>query len=438
MSLTQSMELSAEAIAEKQLIKKVAWKIMPLIMVCYLFAFFDRINISFAKFQLQADLSLSNTAYGLGASLFVIGYVIFEVPSNLLLHKFGARKWIARIMISWGVATALMVFVTTEWQFYVLRFLIGAMEAGFAPGVLYYMTLWFPQSYRGRIISLFFLASAFSGIFGGPISGVLLSSLDGVMNMRGWHWLFLVGGVPCVLLGLCVLTYLKDRIDDAQWLSSSEKVHLKRLIEPKQPEKASHSLWAAIKTPGLLILGAIYFLIQIASYGLNFWGPQLIKSSGIDDTQMIGFLSAIPYLMGAITMVIVGRLADKSGERLKFTAGLLSLGAIGFFTAGFFDANPVVVVISLALLGAGIVAAIPSFWNLPPKVLVGAGAGAAGGTALINTLGQVGGIVSPIMVGHIKDITGSTTPALYIIASLCVVCIALLIWATPKRLKEKG
>ncbi|HCA5139197.1 TPA: MFS transporter [Acinetobacter baumannii] len=369
MSLTQSMELSAEAIAEKQLIKKVAWKIMPLIMVCYLFAFFDRINISFAKFQLQADLSLSNTAYGLGASLFVIGYVIFEVPSNLLLHKFGARKWIARIMISWGVATALMVFVTTEWQFYVLRFLIGAMEAGFAPGVLYYMTLWFPQSYRGRIISLFFLASAFSGIFGGPISGVLLSSLDGVMNMRGWHWLFLVGGVPCVLLGLCVLTYLKDRIDDA---------------------------------------------------------------------QMIGFLSAIPYLMGAITMVIVGRLADKSGERLKFTAGLLSLGAIGFFTAGFFDANPVVVVISLALLGAGIVAAIPSFWNLPPKVLVGAGAGAAGGTALINTLGQVGGIVSPIMVGHIKDITGSTTPALYIIASLCVVCIALLIWATPKRLKEKG
>ena len=204
---------------------------------------------------------------------------------------------------------------------------------------------------------------------------MLLSSLDGVMNMRGWHWLFLVGGVPCVLLGLCVLTYLKDRIDDAQWLSSSEKVHLKRLVEPKQPEKASHSLWAAIKTPGLLILGAIYFLIQIASYGLNFWGPQLIKSSGIDDTQMIGFLSAIPYLMGAITMVIVGRLADKSGERLKFTAGLLSLGAIGFFTAGFFDANPVVVVISLALLGAGIVAAIPSFWNLPPKVLVGAGAG---------------------------------------------------------------
>ncbi|MCH4246946.1 MAG: MFS transporter [Acinetobacter populi] len=437
MSDSQTMELKEYALAEKKLIHKVAWKIMPLIMICYLFAFFDRINISFAKFQLQADLSLSDTAYGLGASLFVVGYVIFEVPSNLFLHKFGARKWIARIMISWGIATCLMMFVTTDWQFYTLRFLIGAMEAGFAPGVLYYMTLWFPQSYRGRIISLFFLASAFSGIFGGPFSGFLLSSMDGVLTIRGWHWLFLLGGIPCVILGLMVLTYLKDQIDDAKWLTPSEKTHLKTLVQPKEASKASHSLWEAIKTPGLLILGLIYFLIQIASYGLNFWGPQLIKSSGVESTQMIGFLTAIPYIMGAITMVIVGRLSDKSGERLKFTIFLLGLGAIGFLTAGIFDRNTTIVVTSLALLGAGIVAAIPSFWNLPPKVLVGAGAGAAGGTALINTLGQLGGIVSPVMVGHIKDLTGSTTPALYLIAGLCLFTIILLAFCTPKVLREK-
>ncbi|MDB5979655.1 MAG: hypothetical protein JWQ69_670 [Pseudomonas sp.] len=196
--------------AEKALISKVAWRLMPLIMVCYLFAFFDRINISFAKFQLQTDLSLSDTAYGLGAGLFVVGYVLFEVPSNMMLYKVGARRWIARIMMSWGVATALMVFVNTEWQFYALRFIIGAMEAGFAPGVLFYLTLWFPQHYRGRITSMLFLASAFAGLVGAPISGLVLGHLDGVMNMRGWHWLFLLGGLPCVALGLLVLVVLKD------------------------------------------------------------------------------------------------------------------------------------------------------------------------------------------------------------------------------------
>ena len=205
------------------IIRKVAWRLMPLIMLCYLFAFFDRINISFAKFQLQSDLGFSDTAYGLGASLFVIGYVLFEVPSNLMLYKVGARKWIARIMISWGLATTMMVFVNNEWQFYGLRFIIGAMEAGFAPGVLYYLTLWFPASYRGRITSLLFLASAFSGLVGAPLSGLVLGHMNGVLGMPGWHWLFLLGGLPCVALGILVLKVLKDRIEDAGWLSASEK-----------------------------------------------------------------------------------------------------------------------------------------------------------------------------------------------------------------------
>lgn len=420
--------------AEKALISKVAWRLMPLIMVCYLFAFFDRINISFAKFQLQTDLSLSDTAYGLGAGLFVVGYVLFEVPSNMMLYKVGARRWIARIMMSWGVATALMVFVNTEWQFYGLRFIIGAMEAGFAPGVLYYLTLWFPQHYRGRITSMLFLASAFAGLFGAPISGLVLGHLDGVLNMRGWHWLFLLGGLPCVLLGLLVLVVLKDKIADAHWLTAQEKTYLASRIAHHEPHK-SGSLLAALKLPGFLMLGLIYFLIQVASYGLNFWAPQLIRSAGTESPVIIGLLTAIPYICGAISMVVVGRLSDASGERRKYVSGLVVLGAIGFFSAGIFAQHTTFLVISLSLLGAGIVASIPAFWALPPKLLAGAGAGAAGGIAVINTLGQFGGIVSPIMVGRIKDLTGSTTPALYVIGIASLIAAALLLWALPAKLR---
>ena len=420
--------------AEKALISKVAWRLMPLIMVCYLFAFFDRINISFAKFQLQTDLSLSDTAYGLGAGLFVVGYVLFEVPSNMMLYKVGARRWIARIMMSWGVATALMVFVNSEWQFYGLRFIIGAMEAGFAPGVLYYLTLWFPQHYRGRITSMLFLASAFAGLVGAPLSGLVLGHLDGVMNMRGWHWLFLLGGLPCIGLGLLVLMVLKDKVTDAHWLTAQEKTYLASRIAHHEPHKGG-SLLAALKLPGFLMLGLIYFLIQVASYGLNFWAPQLIRSAGTESPVIIGLLTAVPYICGAISMVLVGRLSDASGERRKFVCGLVVVGAIGFFSAGIFAQHTTFLIVALALMGTGIVASIPAFWALPPKLLAGAGAGAAGGIAVINTLGQFGGIVSPVMVGSIKDWTGSTTPALYVIGIAALLAAALLLWALPEKLR---
>ncbi|MBJ2345717.1 MULTISPECIES: MFS transporter [Pseudomonas] len=420
---------------EKALIAKVAWRLMPLIMVCYLFAFFDRINISFAKFQLQADLSLSDTAYGLGAGLFVVGYVLFEVPSNMMLYKVGARRWIARIMMSWGIATALMVFVTAEWQFYVLRFIIGAMEAGFAPGVLYYLTLWFPQNYRGRITSTLFLASAFAGLIGAPVSGLVLGHMDGVLQMRGWHWLFLLGGIPCVGLGLVVLFTLKDRVTDAKWLTDAEKTYLASRIASQEPHKHGGSLMTALKLPGFLMLGLIYFLIQVASYGLNFWAPQLIRSAGTESPTIIGLLTAVPYVCGAISMIVIGRWSDATGERRKFVCGLVLAGAIGFFSAGIFASHTLLLTISLALLGSGIIASIPAFWALPPKLLAGAGAGAAGGIALINTLGQFGGIVSPVMVGYIKDMSGSTTPALYVIGGTCILAGALLMWGLPQSLR---
>jgi MFS family permease len=435
MSKTLSVPVGAAAQAAPTIaaiVAKVAWRIMPLIMICYLFAFFDRINISFAKFALQNSLSLSDTAYGLGAGLFSVGYVLFEVPSNMMLYKVGARRWIARIMISWGIATALMALVQNEWQFYALRFLIGAMEAGFAPGVLYFLTLWFPAAYRGRITSMLFLASAFSGLVGAPAAGLVLAHLDGVLGMPGWHWLFLVGGVPCVGLGLLVFASLKDRIEDAHWLSHDEQAVLSSRIAEQNKHIGSHSLLGALKTPGFLTLGLVYFLIQVSSYGLNFWAPHLIRTSGITSPTTIGLLTAVPYLAGAITMVLVGRLSDASGERRKFVVGLMVLAALGFFCAGVFDHSTGMLVAALAIMGTGVVASIPAFWALPPKLV--SGAGAAGGIALINTLGQLGGIVSPVVVGRIKDLTGSTTPALYLIGCLSLVCAAILVYGLPARL----
>jgi MFS family permease len=420
---------------ESHIVRKVAWRIMPLIMVCYLFAFFDRINISFAKFALQSDLGLTNTAYGLGAGRFVVGYVLFEVPSNLMLYKVGARRWIARIMISWGIATALMACVQTEWQFYALRFLIGAMEAGFAPGVLFYLTLWFPVAYRGRITSMLFLASAFAGIVGAPVAGLVLSNMEGVLSMRGWHWLFLVGGLPCIGLGYLVLKTLKDRIQDAGWLTLDEQALLSSRIAEQNKGIGGHSLLEALKTPGFLTLGLVYFLIQVSSYGLNFWAPQLIRTSGIANQTTIGFLTAVPYLCGAAAMVLVGRLSDASGHRSRFVVGLMLLAAIGFFCAGIFDRHTGFLVAALAVMGAGIIASIPAFWALPPKLVTGVGA--AGGIALINTLGQLGGIVSPIVVGRIKDVSGSTTPALYLIGCLCLLCAAILMYGLPAKLRVK-
>ncbi|WP_186022111.1 MFS transporter [Burkholderia gladioli] len=417
-------------------IRKVAWRLMPLIMICYLFAFFDRINISFAKFQLQGDLGLSDTAYGLGASLFVIGYVLFEVPSNMLLYRVGARRWIARIMISWGIATAAMVFVHTEWQFYGLRFVIGAMEAGFAPGVLYYLTLWFPPSHRGRITSLLFLASAFSGLVGAPAAGLVLGHLNGALGMPGWHWLFLLGGVPCVLLGVLVMVQLKDRIEDASWLSGNEKAWLAgQIAQQSRHPQGGHSLLGALRTPGFLMLGLVYFLIQIASYGLNFWAPHLIRTAGTQNPTLIGLLTSVPYIAGAIAMVTVGRLSDAIGERRKYVVALLLMASVGFFAAGYFDRQTTLLLVALAVIGAGVVASIPAFWALPPKLVTGAGA--AGGIAVINTLGQLGGIVSPVMVGRVRDLTGSTTPALYVIALLSLICALLVAYALPASLRER-
>ncbi len=414
---------------------KVKLRVIPLIIICYLFAWFDRINISFAKFHLQQQLALSDTAYGLGAALFVVGYVACEVPSNLFLYRVGPRKWIARIMISWGIATACMVFVRTEMQFYVARFIIGAMEAGFAPGVLYYLSTWFPAKHRGRVSGLLFLALAFSGVLGAPLSGFILSHFEGVAGIAAWHWIFLIGGLPCVLLGVVVLYRFDDRVEDAKWLNVEEKALLRSKLDADAKKVESHSFLGALKSPAFLILAVAYFLVQIASYGMNFWMPQLIRSSGLQDPTSIGLLTALPYFFGGVGMLVVGRLGDRSGNRRIVFVGCILVTAAGFLGAGMFAHSTVPLVVSLIVLGTGMLTTIPAFWTLPPKVVTGVGA--AGGIALINSIGQLGGIVSPVMVGRISDLTGSTTPALYAIVALCILCAALAVWVFPAQLRAK-
>ena len=434
MDTTISAVAPVARIAEDSpLVRKVVWRLMPIIMICYFFAFFDRINISFAKAALTVDLGISNTAYGIGASLFTIGYVLFEVPSNMVLFRVGTRQWVARIMISWGLATAAMIFVTSEWQFYALRFLIGALEAGFSPGIIYYMTTWFPASYRGRATSYLFLAQAFSGGAGGPIAGSILTYMDGVGGHPGWHWLFLFGGLPCIALGVVVFRFLDNRIEDARWLSSDEKRQLVASIERTNQAGKGRSLLGALRTPGFLTLALVYFMIQMASYGLNFWAPDLIRTAGGGNNLLVGILTAAPYVCGATCMVLIGRRADATGERRVYLIGYLLVAMIGFAGAGFFSHNVVALVLSLCFIGAGIVGGMPTFWSIPPKLVVGAGA--AGGIALINTLGQIGGIVSPIMVGRVKDLTGSATPALYIISGLCLIGALLLRFAASHHIR---
>ncbi|HXP96021.1 MAG TPA: MFS transporter, partial [Telmatospirillum sp.] len=355
---------------------------------------------------------------------------------NMILYRVGARKWISRIMVTWGLATAAMIFVTSETQFYIARFMIGASEAGFAPGILYYFTVWFPRSYRGRITSMLFLASACSGLIGAPIAGLVLSYMDGLMGLGGWRWLFVLGGLPCVLLGITVFALLKDRIEDASFLTADEKALLGATIAKEHVHAAvGHSLFGAFKTPGFLMLGVLYFLIQMASYGLNFWVPDLIHSSGVRDSTVIGALTAVPYVFGAITMFVLGRLSDVTGKRTTYLCALLLAGALAFILSGIFDHNTVLLVGALALMGAGIVASIPMFYTLPAKILVGAGA--ASGIALINTMGQLGGIVSPVMVGRVRDLTGSTTPALYVIAGLCLLAAGIVAFGLPSTMRSK-
>ena len=411
-----------------QVYKKVAWRLVPFLCLCYLAAYLDRVNVGFAKLQMLSDLSFSNTVYGLGAGIFFLGYVIFEVPSNILLHKVGAKLWIARIMVSWGLIGAGMAFVQTPTQFYVLRFLLGVAEAGFIPGVLLYLTYWFPAAWRGRIIALFLAAIPMSNIIGGPLSGWILKNFGGVAGLAGWQWLFIVETVPSILLGIAILMFLDNRVEDARWLSDEEKRVIHADISHEASQSEHVNVMDALKSGRVWMLGVAYFCIASAIYIASFWMPTLIKQLGVSDPLQIGWLTTIPYSVAIIAMVLTNISADRMRERRWHTAIPCLLTAIGLALCATPDYGLVVAMMALTLAAAGASAAQASFWSLPPSFLTGAAA--AAGIALVNSLGNIAGMASTSLVGWLTDLTGSPSSSLYLFAALLVVG-ALMVLRLP-------
>jgi D-galactonate transporter len=413
---------------------KVTWRLIPFLFICYVFAYLDRINVGFAKLQMLSDLKFSESVYGLGAGIFFIGYFLFEVPSNIALHRFGARKWIARIMISWGTISACMIFVTTPTMFYVLRFFLGVAEAGFFPGIILYLTYWYPSARRAKITALFMTGIPIAGLIGGPLSGWILNRFDQLYGMPGWQWLFLIEAIPSIITGIIVLFYLNDKISDAKWLSSAEKSLLEKNVSAGKKDLESHSVFGAFKNTKVWVLCACYFGIIMGLYGISFWLPTLIKASGVTDALDIGLLTMIPYGVAAIAMVLMGRNSDRMFERRWHVAIPAVIGAIGLIVSTLYPQNTALIVLALTVATGGIFSALSQFWSIPPAFL--GGAAAAAGIALINSVGNLAGFVSTYIVGWIKDLTQSTDIGLYVIATSLVIAAAIVL-TMPKKLVNK-
>lgn len=395
--------------------RKVAWKLIPFLIICYISAFVDRSNIAVAKLQFTADLGMSEAAYGLGGGLFYLGYCLFEVPSNLWLQKVGARRTLMRIMILWSLCSASFAFVTEAWQFYALRFLLGAAEAGFFPGVLLYLTFWAPAARRARFTALFMSAMALAGVITGPISGAIMAGLDGVGGFQGWQWLFLVEGLPGVLLAVITYFYLADRPSEALWLSDDEKAMIHADLEADAAAKPAPahggSFWPVFADPRFYVLALMAAALISTIGGLALWLPTVIKRSGVTDIWMVGLLSATPYVAAVVVQQLVARSSDRSGER-RFHAGIPALiGAAGWLLLPQVSESPVLSLVVLAITAAGTFGATGPFWTLPAAIL--SGRATAGGIAAVTTVGGISGFISPIIVGWAADKTGSLAAGQY-------------------------
>jgi len=423
-----------DASFEDAVYRKVSWRLVPFLLLCYVVAYLDRVNVGFAKLQMLSDLKFSETIYGLGAGIFFIGYFLFEVPSNVILHKVGARIWIARIMITWGVISAAMMFVTTPTMFYVLRFLLGVAEAGFFPGIILYLTYWYPANRRGRTTTYFMTAIALSGVIGGPLSGWLMQSFDGHNGWSGWQWMFLVEGIPSILVGIWVLLFLDDRIAHAKWLSAEEKALLERNISAENQHKEDPPVVQVLSSPRVWLMSAIYFSFVMGLYGVSFWLPTIIKQTGVKGALDVGLLTAIPYGCAVIGMVLVAYSADRSGERRWHITLPALAGAVGLVLSVQWHGDTTLAMVALTLATIGILTTLPLFWSLPTAFL--AGTGAAAGIALINSLGNLAGFISPYAVGWLKDLTQSTDSGMYLLA-VCMVVGAALTLSVPARMVNR-
>ncbi|RWU17267.1 MFS transporter [Pseudomonas alkylphenolica] len=399
--------------------RKTAWRIIPLLIVCYLVAYLDRVNVGFAKLQMLDDLKFSEAVYGLGAGVFFVGYLMFEIPSNIALHKFGARRWIARIMMTWGLLSAAMMFIETPMTFYVLRFLIGIAEAGFFPGIIFYLTSWFPNHRRGVMISLFLVGLPISNMLGSLISGLIMQHFDGVAGYAGWQWLFVIEGLPAVALGAAVFFLLRDRIADAHWLSAEEKRGMQAALDREALAKTGHSVRDGLLNPKIWLLGAVYFCLVLGQYVISFWMPTIIRNSGVAEPWVIGVLMAIPYSVAVVSMVLVGRSSDRLREYRWHLAICAFIGGAGVVFGTLFGNSLVLSMIGLTIGTAAMISSLPVFWGMP-TAMVG-GAAAAAGIALINSLGNVAGFFSTIAMGWLTQLTGNTQAAMYFMAAALVV-----------------
>jgi ACS family tartrate transporter-like MFS transporter len=428
-------DTQSPTIDRAKIFSKIAWRLIPYMFLLYILAYLDRVNVGFAALQMKHDLHLSNTVYGTGAGIFFVGSALFDLPSNLMLVRIGPRKWIARIMISWGIIATCMMFARGPLSFYILRFLLGVCEAGFFPGMILYLTYWFPSRERARAIAKFMTATSIAGVVGAPISGALLN-LEGYMHLHGWQWLFLVEGIPSFLMGFSVLFLLKDKPDDAKWLSMDEKVWLDAELERDRQEGGAaekHLLMDAFKMPMVWLLAAICFFDQVGVYTVNLWMPLILNtflhgasaaggSLSPADASYIAKYSTIPYIAAAIFTVVIGYSSDRTGERRWHIAGCMVLSAIGFGWAGVAH-SLTAELIAFTLAAMGYWSIMGPFWTLPTRVL--GGQAAAGGVAIIMMISGAGGFFGPYLTGRLKDITHGFAGGLYTIAALTLLAAAL-------------
>jgi MFS transporter, ACS family, tartrate transporter len=410
---------------EQQTVGKVSSRLVPFLILCYFIAYLDRVNVSFAALTMNKDIGLSASAFGFGAGIFFLAYFLFEVPSNLFLERFGARKWIARIMFTWGLLSGAMAFVVGEYSFYVLRALLGVAEAGFFPGIIFYLTLWFPAVYRARIIGYFMAAIPLSTVIGAPMSGFLLG-LDGIMGLKGWQWLFIIEAAPALVLSVVVYFYLPDRPTDATWLADGERSWLIGRLEEERRRRESvrhFSVTEALLNAKVLALSLVYFGCVAVNYGLSFFLPQIVKAFGVSNLQA-GFISALPYAVGLLGIVWWGRRSDRLLERRFHLAFPLFLASAGIGLSTVFD-NPTLKMISLSIAGFGIFANLPVFWTFPTAFL--SGAAAAGGIAMINSIGNLAGFGGPYAMGRFKDLTGTYTVGLLSLSAVGLIATVIVL-----------
>jgi MFS family permease len=424
-------------VAEHPSTRKISRRLLPFLMLMYILAFLDRANVGFAKTAFQADTGLSDSIFAFGAGIFFIGYSIFEIPSNLILHRVGAKRWMCRIMVSWGIVSSLMMFADTAISFYIYRFLLGVMEAGFFPGVIYYLTYWFPAKRRARSIGLFYFGIPMALIIGGPLSGWLLE-FDGFGGLKGWQWMFLVEGILAVIVGIWAYWYLDDRPSDAKWLSASEKSFVEKILIDEQQSRSQHSpknVLKALTDNKVLYLCTLYFLIQMTFYGVVYYLPtQVATIAGEAVGLKVGFLTAIPWLCALAAAFFVSRYSDRSGERRKTASICLLFSFAGMILFAMSQSGPISMA-GLCFAAAGIIAVQPIFWTFPTNYL--SGKAAAGGIALINSLGTLGGFVAPNIKTYAEIASGSTIAGVLVLASSAIAAAVLVLFAQRVGLKGR-